>query len=113
MTNTLHRQGDKEALKRDYVLFATTTRAKNREGSAPKLQAFLEIARRFKPVSMGNSKYANIWKAGYQEIIDQMEDNGGATVVFDNLPALKGVFLDDVHDVVVVVYLHRELAIVG
>jgi len=90
MTNTLHRLGNKEALKRDYVLFATTTRAKNRDGAAPKLQAFLEIARRFKPVSMGNSKYANIWKADYQEIIDNMEDSGGATVVFDNLPALQG-----------------------
>ncbi len=35
MTNTLHRQGNREDLKHDYVIFVHTAKGKNREGAAP------------------------------------------------------------------------------
>ena len=52
MTNTLHRYGRPTSLRDDFIVFAIPTRA-NREGSGPKLHAFLEIAAKYGPVNMG------------------------------------------------------------
>ena len=44
MTNTLHRFGDAESFRDDYIVFAIASRGKNDEDSVPKLRRFLEIA---------------------------------------------------------------------
>ena len=54
MTNTLHRFGDAESFRDDYVVFAISSRGKNDEGSVPKLKKFLEMALPFKPVNLGD-----------------------------------------------------------
>ena len=50
MTNTLHRFGDAESFRNDYVVFAIASRGKNEQEAVPKLKKFLEIARKFNPV---------------------------------------------------------------
>ena len=55
MTNTLHRYGAPETQKDDYIVFAIPTRA-NRDGSVPRLRAFLEIATKHGPVSIGGGR---------------------------------------------------------
>jgi hypothetical protein len=55
MTNTLHRYGDAESFRDDYVVFAIPSRGKNDEGSVPKLKKFLEMALPFKPVNLGDA----------------------------------------------------------
>ena len=57
MTNTLHRFGDAESFRDDYVVFAIASRGKNEENSVPKLKKFLEIARRFNPVNLGDARH--------------------------------------------------------
>ena len=47
MTNTLHRQGELESLKHDYIIFAHTAKGKNREGSAEKNREFDEFSELF------------------------------------------------------------------
>ena len=54
MTNTLHRQGPADELERDYVIFATTAKKINREGSAPKIQEFMRICLKHGPVNIGS-----------------------------------------------------------
>ena len=55
MTNTLHRFGDAESFRDDFVIFAIPSRGKNDKGSVPKLKQFLEIAMRFQPVNLGDA----------------------------------------------------------
>ena len=56
MTNTLHRFGDAESFRDDYVVFAIASRGKNEENAVPRLKTFLEMARRFNPVNLGDAR---------------------------------------------------------
>lgn len=57
MTNTLHRFGDAESFRDDYVVFAIASRGKNDEGAVEKLRKFLEMAVPFGPVNLGDSRH--------------------------------------------------------
>ena len=93
MTNTLHRQGDRESLKTDYVIFAHTAKGITREGSAPKLQEFMRICLKYHPVNMGDSKQGNMLQDDIhiERLISNQEDGAGATAVFTDLDALRKV----------------------
>jgi hypothetical protein len=90
MTNTLHRQGAVENLKNDFVIFATTAKGINREGSASKLKEFLRICLKYHPVNIGSSRQGNILRDGIdiQEVIANLEDGEGAAAVFTDLEIL-------------------------
>jgi len=53
MTHTLHRQGDEESLKRDYVVLAMAQKGLNSDGAAEKLRKIADIMHSYKPVNMG------------------------------------------------------------
>jgi hypothetical protein len=55
VTNTLHRYGDAESFRDDYVIFAIPCKGKNDEGAVEKLRAFLRLCARHNPVNVGNS----------------------------------------------------------
>src|SRR6202008_4439140 len=57
MTNTLHRFGDAASFRDDFVVFAIASRGKNEQDSVPKLQKFLDMARRFHPVNLGDARH--------------------------------------------------------
>jgi hypothetical protein len=54
MTHTLHRQGNREALKKDYVILAMAARGFNVDGSEPKFRKIIELFSKHNPVNMGN-----------------------------------------------------------
>jgi len=93
MTNTLHRQGSVEELKGDYVIFTTTTKDVNREGSSPKIQKFLHICQKYNPVNTGSSKKGNIFKddTDVDELIASLGDGATSAAVFTDLDSLKSV----------------------
>lgn len=100
MTNTLHRYGDAESFRDDYIVFAMCCRGKNDEGSVPKLRQFLEMALPFKPVNMGDARNggalrasksmnpASHWKRdtrpNFRAVIDGLKHPTTAAAVFDN-----------------------------
>ncbi len=53
MTNTLHRQGTRESLARDYVVFLHPARGINREGSGEKTKRFLAMVLEEGPTNVG------------------------------------------------------------
>ena len=57
MTNTLHRFGDAESFRDDYVVFAIASRGRNDQDAVPKLRRFLELAVPFKPVNLGDATH--------------------------------------------------------
>jgi hypothetical protein len=96
MTNTLHRQGTVKELKKDYVIFATTARGITREGSAPKLQAFMRICLKHDPVNMGDGKQGNILQddVDIHQLIANQGDGAGAAAVFTDLDTLQQVLAE-------------------
>lgn len=56
MTNTLHRYGDSESFRDDWIVFAIPAKGKNDKGSLPKLKQFLRIALKFQPINLGDAR---------------------------------------------------------
>jgi hypothetical protein len=57
MTNTLHRFGDAESFRDDYVIFAIASKGNNDQGSLEKLREFLKLALQFGPVNLGDARH--------------------------------------------------------
>ena len=85
MTHTLHRQGNEQNLKHDYVLLAKAANGVNEVGAADKLRQFLRIALHHKAVNMGHGRVGNMYTVGAEEVITKVTDNCTVTVVFDDL----------------------------
>jgi hypothetical protein len=54
MTNSLHRYGNAESFKDDYIIFAIPSVGINDEDSVPKLRDFLRICTKHNPINLGN-----------------------------------------------------------
>jgi hypothetical protein len=100
MTNTLHRFGDAESFRDDYVIFAMCSKGRNDQDSLPKLKRFLELAVPFKPVNLGdaihggalrpakNMNPASHWNRDiapdFQGVINGLTGPTTVAAVFDN-----------------------------
>ncbi len=60
MTNTLHRYGND--FNDDYIVFAIPARGINDQGAVEKQRRFLEIARKFNPVNMGDASHGAVFR---------------------------------------------------
>jgi hypothetical protein len=105
MTNTLHRFGDAQSFHDDYVVFAIASRGRNDENSVPRLRKFLEIALRFKPVNLGDSRHGGAlrssrslnplshWKRDdtpdFEAVIAGVDTPTTVAAVFDNLESAE------------------------
>src|SRR5262245_43581070 len=61
MTNTLHRYGSADSFSDDFIVFAIPARGVNDAGAVEKQRRFLEIARKYKPVNMGDASHGAIF----------------------------------------------------
>ena len=92
MTNTLHRQGSPEDLKKDYVIFVTMARNINKEGSAPKIHEFLRICNKYNLVNTGSSKLGNVLQNDIKfEDLMTLKDGSTAAAVFTDVDTLQKV----------------------
>jgi hypothetical protein len=105
MTNTLHRFGDAESFRDDFVVFAIASRGKNEENAVPKLQKFLEIARRFNPVNLGDARHGGALRPSksmspishwnrecapdFEAVVTGLDTTTTAAAVFDNRAAAE------------------------
>ena len=96
MTNTLHRRGTAEELEGDYVIFTTTARGINREGSAAKIHEFLRICNKYNPINAGSSRKGNILQDGidFPYLIAELGDGATSAAVFTDLDTLKKVIAE-------------------
>jgi hypothetical protein len=93
MTNTLHRQGASENLKNDFVIFMTTAKGVNREGSASKIKEFARICLKHHPVNLGSGRKGSILRGDIdvEELISSLKDGENAAAVFTDLDTLQKV----------------------
>lgn len=105
MTNTLHRFGDADSFRDDYIVFAMCSRGKNDEDAVPKLRRFLEMALSFDPVNLGDARNGGAlrpsksmnpfshWKRDikpdFRAVIDGFNVATTAAAVFDNRVAAE------------------------
>jgi hypothetical protein len=105
MTNTLHRFGDAQSFRDDYIVFAIASRGRNDENSVPRLRRFLEIATQFKPVNLGDSRHGGALRASrslnplshwrrnnkpdFDAVIAGLDTPTTVAAVFDNLEAAE------------------------
>jgi len=62
MTNTLHRYGNEQNLRHDFIVFAIPCRGYNDQDSVPKLKRFLRLACQYKPVNLGDGSHGSIYR---------------------------------------------------
>jgi len=55
MTHSLHRRGDLESLKDDFVVLGCPATGVNKKGSAPKTQKFLSICYKHGPINLAQN----------------------------------------------------------
>lgn len=105
MTNTLHRYGDAESFRDDYVVFAMCCRGKNDQGALPKLKKFLEMALEFQPVNLGDARHGGAlrpcrrlnplvhWRRDntpdFRAVVDGLDTITTVAAVFDNREAAE------------------------
>ncbi len=105
MTNTLHRYGEAETFRDDYIVFAVPSRGRNDQGCAEKLRTFLRLAVNYKPVNMGNARYGALFepaidlkpsvhwrrkaRKSFDKVIHAVDGPTTVAVVFDNREAAE------------------------
>jgi len=105
MTNTLHRYGDAESFRDDFIVFAIPSRGKNDANSVAKLKKFLEMAVPFNPVNLGDARHGGAlrpckslnpgvhWKRDnspeFFNVIKGLDTPTTAAAVFDNSVAAQ------------------------
>ncbi len=99
MTNTLHRYGNAESFRDDFIIFAKPCKGKNDQGAVEKLKTFLRICAKYKPANMGNANAGSYipsralnptahWKRDmqpdYEKVINGIEKVTTTAAVFDS-----------------------------
>jgi hypothetical protein len=106
MTNTLHRFGDADSFRDDFIVIAVPSRGRNDENAVPKLRRFLEMAIQFRPVNLGDARHGGAirpsksmnplshWRRDnapdFKAVVDGLDTATTASAVFDNLAAAEG-----------------------
>ncbi|MCS7365922.1 MAG: hypothetical protein NDF54_10830 [archaeon GB-1867-035] len=70
MTHSLHRLGDYENLRNDYVVLVMSAKGFNDKGSAVKLKRALELSFKYNPVNYGDIKTGNKFSASRDSILE-------------------------------------------
>ena len=92
MTHTLHRTGDVESLREDYVMLIMPSRGVNLEGSAEKVKQIWTVLSRYQDdlTNFGTNRIGNSHQVSLEEIRKNWkETNRIAHAVFKNRGALK------------------------
>src|SRR5437773_11401323 len=105
MTNTLHRHGSAESFNDDYIVFAIPARGINDTNAVEKQRRFLEIARKYQPVNMGDASHGAIFRPS-KELNPTVHYHRQAAADFDTVeggvsnPSTVAAVLDNPHTVV-------------
>jgi hypothetical protein len=61
MTNTLHRYGSADSFNDDFIVFAISARGINDKNAVEAQRRFLELARKYQPVNVGDASHGAIY----------------------------------------------------
>lgn len=84
MTHTNHRTGTLESLSKDYVVFMYAAKGINTQGVGPKLQEFLRLALKHKPVNIGSPTTSNMYVTSVEKLMNGLATATKVYVVFND-----------------------------
>lgn len=84
MTHTLHRRGNEDSLRDDFVVFAIAAQSVNAKGIAPKFEDFYRIVKKHNPSNTGDMKKGNEFVLGDEAVGRDMLDNSIVHAVFND-----------------------------
>lgn len=84
MTHTLHRQGSKESLDKDFIFLCMAAKGFNEDGADEKMREFLRIMMRHNPVNAGDMRSGNMFNSNMDDILSEVS----------NTSIVHGVFAD-------------------
>lgn len=82
MTHTLHRSGDRESLRKDFVWLMYQTKGVNDSNIAPKARVFIEAAEACNCINWGDVKSGSILELSPDEIKERLTDKSRLRGVF-------------------------------
>jgi hypothetical protein len=106
MTNTLHRYGNEQSLRNDFIVFAIPCRGYNDQDSVPKLKRFLRLACKYRPINLGDGSRGGIYRPSktlnplahwrresepdFEGVIEGVSSPTTVAAVFDNQESVEG-----------------------
>ena len=94
MTHTNHRQGTRESLSQDYVVFIYAARGINDHEAGPKLQQFLRMGYRYHPVNAGPARTGDRFMVDPEKVVARVARAGSAYLVFDDQEKVAALVKD-------------------
>lgn len=82
MTHTLHRRGNEESFKEDFIVFSMTAKGFNETNSSGALTEFLRILSKYPKVNMGDMKTGGMFLVDENTIIENVKDTSIVHAVF-------------------------------
>jgi len=82
MTHTLHRQGSKESLNKDYIFLCMAAKGFNEDGADEKMREFLRIMMRHNPVNAGDMRSGNMFNSNMDDIVSKVSSTSIVHGVF-------------------------------
>lgn len=84
MTHTNHRTGTFESLSKDWVVFMYAAKGVNTQGVGVKLQEFLRLALKHKPVNFGSPTNGNMYTTATEKLMNGLASSTKVYIVFDS-----------------------------
>jgi hypothetical protein len=97
MTHTNHRTGTLESLSKDWVVFMYAAKGVNTQGVGVKLQEFLRLALKHKPVNFGSPTNGNMYTTTAEKLINGLASSTKVYIVFGSRENASA-FIKDARD---------------
>ena len=93
MTHSLHREGSRESLEKDYAVFIYPARGYNYRGSVPKVRRLVEIVYQVGPANMIATTLRKNMYSGVrpEEVLDSIEEGCRVFTVFNSRKKIKAL----------------------
>lgn len=94
MTHTNHRQGTRESLSKDYVVFMYAAKGINDKDAGLKLQEFLRMGYKYGPVNAGPARVGDMFMSSPEKLVERVVRATSAYMVFDDRGKVEALVND-------------------
>ena len=94
MTHTNHRQGTRESLSRDYVVFMYAAKGINDKDAGQKLQEFLRMGYQHGPVNAGPARTGDVFLSSPEKVLERIGRATSAYLVYDDRAKVEALVQD-------------------
>jgi len=94
VTHTNHRQGTRESLSRDYVVFMYAAKGINDKNAGHKLREFLRMGYQYGPVNAGPARRGDVFLSSPEKVLERIVRATSAYLVYDDRAKVEALVKD-------------------